>query len=113
MTPRPLRTFSRRRASLPRTAFEKAYLPDFLAFSPEESPRSKKSFCASVRAPETDNPVGLDELLPVQFAALGPGPPVYNLPFWKPALMEAERINILANRLSDLTGRCTELRRYL
>jgi len=27
--------------------------------------------------------------------------------------MEAERINILANRLSDLTGRCTELRRYL
>ncbi|HUW38423.1 MAG TPA: peptide chain release factor 2 [Rhodocyclaceae bacterium] len=27
--------------------------------------------------------------------------------------MEAERINILANRLTDLSGRCTELRRYL
>ena len=38
---------------------------------------------------------------------------VYNLLFWKRVLMEVERINILANRLSDLTGRCTELRRYL
>jgi len=27
--------------------------------------------------------------------------------------MEAERINILANRIADLSGRCTELRRYL
>jgi len=38
---------------------------------------------------------------------------VYNSPFWKRTKMEAERINILANRLADLGGRCTELRRYL
>ncbi|HUY02111.1 MAG TPA: hypothetical protein VMV33_02395 [Rhodocyclaceae bacterium] len=42
-----------------------------------------------------------------------PRPAVYNLPFWKYPAMEAERINILANRLADLSGRCTELRRYL
>jgi hypothetical protein len=41
---------------------------------------------------------------------------MYNLWFWEFqnfSTMEAERLNSIANRLTDLQARCIELRRYL
>ena len=39
---------------------------------------------------------------------------LYNLSFWKSSIaMEAERLNSLSNRLSDLSAREQDLRRYL
>ena len=38
---------------------------------------------------------------------------LYNLPFWICPDMEAERINSLSNRLTDLHAREQDLRRYL
>lgn len=43
----------------------------------------------------------------------GDGALMYNFRFWRTAIMDAERLNLIDHHLEDLAGRNTELRRYL